>query len=220
MSTSVITKKRLVTSKPAVEETAEEADVPAASAPEGAAPDGADGIPPAEPPAASSPFGRRTPLVAVGLLVLILVAAVGYLWLRLDDSRAEVDRLDAAQTDRAEVLERARDLAVALTTYDYRDLDAQQRLLEQGTTDAFQQKFADTNKTLAPMFTQLEATASGSVVDAAVQKVDGDLATVLVFADQSASSKQSEEATSQASRLRLHLVRHGDTWLLDSVDLL
>jgi hypothetical protein len=53
-----------------------------------------------------------------------------------------------------------------------------------------------------------------------VQKVAGDLATVLVFVDQSASSNQSEEATTQASRLRLHLVRHGATWLLDNVDLL
>ncbi|MDQ6527416.1 hypothetical protein RB608_27625 [Nocardioides sp. LHD-245] len=219
MSTSVITKKRLVTSKPAAEEAVEETDASAAPASESTASDGADGNPPVEPPTASR-FGRRTPLVAVVLLVLLLVAAVGYLWFRLDDSRAEVDRLATAQSDRAEVLQQAQDLAVALTTYDYRDLEAQQQLLEQGTTDAFQQKFAETNKTLAPVFTQLEASATGTVVDAAVQKVDGDLATVLVFADQSASSKQSEEATSQASRLRLHLVRHGDTWLLDSVDLL
>ncbi|MCR1781796.1 hypothetical protein KVF89_04540 [Nocardioides carbamazepini] len=216
MSTSVITKKRLVTSKSTAVETVAES---AADEPESTAPDGAGGGPPAEPPAGSR-FGGRTPLVGVALLVVLLLAAVGYLWFRLDDSRAEVDRLETAKVTQAEVLERARDLAVALTTYDYRDLEAQQRLLEEGTTDAFQQKFAETNETLAPMFTQLEASAQGTVVDAAVQKVDGDLATVLVFADQSASSTQSEEPTSQASRLRLHLVRHGGTWLLDSVDLL
>lgn len=206
MSTSLVTKKRLVTSKPAAEET------PAEQPP-------AD-LPPADLPPAARGFRPRRPVVGAVVLVLLLAAAVGYLWLRLDDSRADVDRLESAAVTRAEVLEQARGLAVALTTYDYRDLAAQQRLLEQGSTDAFQQKFAETNKTLAPMFAQLEATAKGTIVDAAVQKVDGDLATVLVFADQSASSKQSAEPTNQASRLRMHLVRHGDTWLLDSVDLL
>lgn len=205
MSTSLVTKKRLVTST-------SKAETPAVSPP--------DDQPPAGLPPAARGFRPTPPVAAAVVLVLLLGAAVGYLWLRLDDSRADVDRLEAASVTRAEVLEQARGLAVALTTYDYRDLPAQQRLLEQGSTDAFQQKFAETNKTLAPMFTQLEATAKGTVIDAAVQKVDGDLATVLVFADQSASSKQSAEPTSQASRLRLHLVRHGDTWLLDSVDLL
>lgn len=211
MSTHVITKKRLVTGTSAAT---------SATDAEEAVGDATSG-----PPAVVS--GRRpwrarpTPaMAAVGALVLVLAAAVGYLWLQLDDSRSEVERLESAQVTRAEVLERSRDLAIALTTYDYRDLDAQQRLLDEGSTDAFQQKFAETNETLAPMFAQLEASAKGSVVDAAVQKIDGDLATVLVFADQSASSKQSAEPTTQASRLRLHLVRHADTWLLDSVDLL
>jgi uncharacterized protein HemX len=171
----------------------------------------------APPPRTRRPSTRA---LAAALVAALAAAVVGYLAVQLQHSRADVERLEAAQTTRAQVLERSRELAVALTTYDYRDLAAQQRQLAQGSTDAFQQKFAETNKTLGPMFVQLEASAKGTVVDAAVQQVRGDLATALVFVDQEASSKQSAKPTTQASRLRMHLVRHGDSWLLDSVDLL
>ncbi len=172
--------------------------------------------PPATPRVAR---GWRGPAALV-LVLLLALGTIGYLAVQLRSAHRDLDRYDAAKVSRAEVLERGRELAVALTTYDYRDLESQQRLLEKGSTEAFQQKFTETNKTLGPMFTQLQASAKGTVVDAAVQDVRGDLATVLVFGDQAATSKQSAEPTTQASRLRLHLVRQGDQWLLDSVDLL
>lgn len=166
-----------------------------------------------------APRDWRKP-AGIALVVLLALGTIGYLAVQLRSAHKDLDGYDAAAVTQAEVLESARGLAVALTTYDYRDLDSQQRLLEQGATDAFLQKFAETNKTLGPMFTQLEASAKGTVVDIAVQEVRGDLATVLAFVDQAATSKQTDEPTTQASRLRLHLVRQGDQWFLDSVDLL
>lgn len=159
-------------------------------------------------------------VAAAVLVVLLALGAIGYLAVQLRAAHRDLDRYDAAKVSEAEVLESARGLAVALTTYDYRDLEAQQRQLEQGSTEAFLQKFAETNKTLGPMFTQLQASAKGTVVEIAVREVRGDLATVLAAVDQAATSKQSAKPTTQASRLRLHLVRQGDRWLLDSVDLL
>lgn len=176
--------------------------------------------PDAEPPAASGSARDWRRIAALVLVVLLALGALGYLAVQLRAAHRDLDRYDAARLTQAEVLESARGLAVALTSYDYRDLDAQQRQLGESSTDAFQQKFAETNKTLGPMFAQLEASAKGTVVDIAVKEVQGDLATVLAFVDQAATSKQSDKPTTQASRLRLHLVRQGDRWLLDSVDLL
>ena len=176
----------------------------------------------APPPPTERRGGRGMPwgLVAGRLVIVLLAAAVGYLMVQLNDARDEVAKQEATAETEQEVLERARELAVILTTYDYRNLDGQQRQLEQASTEAFIQKFAETNKTLGPMFTQLQASAKGTVIDAAVKKVEGDLATALVLVDQSASSTQSKNPTTQASRLRMNLVRQGDLWLLDSVDLL
>lgn len=183
--------------------------------------DDLDTTPPREetPPPARSAREWRKP-AAVVLVLLLALGTIGYLAVQLRSAHRDLDRYDAARVTEAEVLESARGLAVALTTYDYRDLAAQQRQLEQGSTDAFLQKFDETNKTLGPMFTQLQASAKGTVLDIAVQEVRGDLATVLAMLDQQATSKQSAQPTTQASRLRLHLVRQGDRWLLDSVDLL
>ncbi|MEV5000774.1 hypothetical protein [Nocardioides sp. LML1-1-1.1] len=173
-----------------------------------------------EPPATPGAARDWRKIAAAVLVVLLALGAIGYLAVQLRAAHRDLDRYDAAKVAEAEVLESARGLAVALTTYDYRDLAAQQRQLEQGSTEAFLQKFAETNKTLGPMFTQLQASAKGTVVEIAVREVRGDLATVLAAVDQAATSKQSAQPTTQASRLRLHLVRQGDRWLLDSVDLL
>lgn len=176
--------------------------------------------PRAEPPTASRAARDWRQVAALALVALLVLGALGYLTVQLRGAHRDLDRYDAARLTQAEVLESARGLAVALTSYDYRDLDSQQRQLGKSSTDAFQQKFAETNKTLGPMFTQLQASAKGTVVDIAVKEVQGDLATVLALVDQAATSKQSDKPTTQASRLRLHLVRQGDQWLLDSVDLL
>ncbi len=184
-------------------------------------PDVAEAPPASEPPTPlAAPAARRWLSLAVAALVLALMAATAYAWVELRSSRAEVERLEQAAVTETEVLEQARAVALALTTYDYRDLPAQQRLLAELSTEAFQEKFASTNESLGPVFERLEATAKGTIVDAAVQQVRGDLATVLVLADQEAGSKQNAKPSVQASRLRLQLLRYDDRWLLDSVDLL
>lgn len=168
-------------------------------------------------------LGGNRPAVVLAFLLVVAVAAAGFLWFRGADARDDAAALRAEATASAAVLEQSRAIAVDLTSYDYRDLEAQQKALDDVSTQAFRDKFAESNETLAPLFERLEASAKGSVVDAAVKSVDGRTAVVLLFVDQQATSSSDGEAAeekTQGTRLRMNLVLRDGRWLVDSVDLL
>lgn len=159
---------------------------------------------------------RRWPLLLIAaLLVVSAVAVTG--WVRAESAADDLRSADSLRTSAAKA---ARTYAVDLTTYSYGTLDDQQARLAAESTDRFQSTFADSMKSLKPIFVDLKASAKGAVLDAAVKSASDSAAVVLVFVDQSASSSKTEKPQTQASRLRVHLVREGDTWLLDEVELM
>lgn len=179
--------------------------------------------PPDDPPGTSDGAGGRGPLrrgvtwLTVLVVVLAVVAAaLAVAWQRSSD---EADRLRQQQQLRSSALTAAHAYAVDLTTYDHASLAAQQAKLAAESTQRFQDTFADSMKTLGPIFEQLEATATGTVVDAAVVSATTAKATVILFVDQEASSKETKKPETQASRIVMHLVRQQGRWLLDRVDL-
>ena len=168
-------------------------------------------------------IGGNRPAAVLAFLLVVAVAAAAFLWFRGADARDDAAALRAEATASAAVLEQSRAIAVDLTSYDYRNLEDQQKALDDVSTQAFRDKFAESNETLAPLFERLEASAKGSVVDAAVKSVDDKTAVVLLFVDQQATSTSDGEAAeekTQGTRLRMNLVQRGGQWLVDSVDLL
>ncbi len=184
--------------------------------------------PPDDPPGAGDRSGgdggprrgllRRgvTWLTVLVVVLAVLATALAVAW---RSSSAEADRLRHQGELRSSALAAARAYAVDLTTYDHAKLAEQQAKLAGESTQRFQDTFADSMKTLGPIFEKLEATATGTVVDAAVVSASGKRATVIAFVDQEASSKQLAQPEAQASRVSMTLVREGGRWLLDRVDL-
>lgn len=184
--------------------------------------DASDSAPPASSRRLAGHGGNR-PALLLAFLLVVAVAAATFLWFRGADARDDAAALRAEATASAAVLEQSRAIAVDLTSYDYRNLDDQQKALDDVSTQAFRDKFAESNETLAPLFERLKASAKGSVVDAAVKSVDGKTAVVLLFVDQQATSSSDGDAAeekTQGTRLRMNLVLRDGRWLVDSVDLL
>lgn len=166
---------------------------------------------------------RTWPLAALATLLVLALAAAAVLAVRLHSvagERNDLRRAQASAVGSAQALDRAKQIATELTTYDYRDLAQQQRAVDADATARFRAKFAATNKTLAPLFGRLQARASGTVADAAVKSFTGTRAVVLLFVDQTARSRATKNPADQSSRLRMTLVQVRGTWLVDSVDLI
>ena len=182
----------------------------------------ADELAPSEPPEGPPDrrprggFGWRT---AAALLVVVLVALVVALSVAWRDAAGRADRLGHTDDLRSSALAAATAYAVDLTTYDHDHLADQQAKLAEESTSRFQSTFADSMKTLGPIFERVHASATGKVTSAAVAKVDGRQATVIAFVDQVAKSTQMPKPQTQASRVSMVLVRQDGRWLLDRVDL-
>jgi len=161
---------------------------------------------------------RRTTAALIALSAIVAVVAAGLLvgWRH---SAGQADGLRQQATLRATALSAAQAYAVDLTTYDYTKLAAQQSKLAGESTSSFQKTFADSMKSLGPIFRQLHATATGKVVDAAVVSASDKSAVVIAFVDQTANSAKMAKPEAQSSRVRMTLVRTAGSWLLDRVDL-
>jgi len=190
---------------------------------ETAAPTPADTVEPTESPDLPAAVRRhhrpsRTTTALTALAVVLALLAAGLL-LGWRHSAKQVDAMRHQEALRSTALAAAQTYAVDLTTYDYAQLAAQQAKLAGESTAAFQATFANSMKTLGPIFQQLHATATGKVVDVAVVDATDKQATVIAFVDQTASSKQMTKPEAQSSRVKLTLVRKAGAWLLDRVDL-
>lgn len=194
-------------------------------APDEATTEPGSAMPPDDPPGpdGSADRSRRgrlrrasTWLTVVVVVLAIVATALMVAWRRSAD---ETDRLSQQEQLRSSALAAARTYAADLTTYDHATLAEQQATLAGESTKRFQDTFADSMKTLGPIFERLEATATGTVLDAAVVTATAKRAEVIAFLDQVASSKEMDEPETQASRVSMTLVRQGDRWLLDRVEL-
>lgn len=159
-------------------------------------------------PARSRRWPRR---ILSGLLVL---AALGSMTVAALALRAVHSR-DAVATARGEAAAAARIEATAMTSYDYRTIDADFAAVTAHATGTFRTDFATTSAKLAPMVTKSKAVAKGTVRDVAVEQATRNAATVLVFVDQTVTGTDQ----SLTSRLRMTLVRDHGRWLVSAVDL-
>lgn len=159
------------------------------------------------------PSRRRGLAVAAAVLIVALVAVSVVLLVQVLGNRSsEALRTDAVDT--------ARDYAVALSSFDFENLDANRDAIVAKSTPEFAGKYAEMVDALRQIVTDGQGKATATVTNAAAESVDDERATVLVFVDQQATNVVSPEGNTQKYRMVVTLVRDGDRWVVDNVETL
>lgn len=166
-------------------------------------------------------LGLRTVAGALGVLVIALAVATGvlaYLLVRADN---RVGSAGPSDGERAVVMQKARDYAAEIGTYDpanYRDLD---RRIRQISTPTFFKSFVTDSQDGRKGNANVGGVSKAVSNEAGVESVSGDKAVVLVTLDQTVTSPKINERVPQGipyqSRVRITLSHVGDRWLLNDL---
>ncbi|MGI8677792.1 MAG: hypothetical protein ACR2LX_03715 [Jatrophihabitans sp.] len=188
----------------------------------GARPDGMDGKKDKRsepPPPVATRSQRRGPLVAaLAAAVALLAVAAVCAGLYLHDRGKVSD--DARTADaRTQALATGQKIAIDFSTYDYRHLDQDFAHVAGQLTGKFATDYKATSAALKPTLTQYQGIATAKVLDAGVASLTAKKAVVLVFVDQTVTSKVSKTPTVDRNRVRVTMQRQGDRWLTSALDL-
>lgn len=147
----------------------------------------------------------------LGAVVLALVVGGGVLGARWAEARDTEQRY-------VEVLEAARQEALAFTTLDHRTVEEDTARVLAGATGSFRRQFEGSRKQLTDLATQNESVSKGKVLSAGVVSVDADSARVVVVADSTVSNVNTPSPQPRHYRIQMDLVRRGDTWLTSNLE--
>ncbi|HCS57411.1 MAG TPA: hypothetical protein DIW80_09420 [Gordonia polyisoprenivorans] len=162
---------------------------------------------------------RRVLPWITGVLAVLLVAAIalagyfGYEAFSGNDSDGAV----TAQM-RTQATDTARDYAIKLSSFDYRDLNKNRDAIASMSTENFAAKYSEMVSALTQIVTDGKGEATAEVPHAAVENIDAGTATVLLFVNQKATNVVAPDGKNQPYRMLVTLKRSGDHWLVDNVE--
>jgi Mce-associated membrane protein len=157
--------------------------------------------------------GRRGRILAVALAALLVLGVVALLVFF-------VPRLLGGDDDRrAEVIDAARENAIAITSYDHRSLEEDFDRARSRTTGEFTNEFTQTTETIGPAIQQFQGTAEGEVLGSAVESLEGDTAQVLLFVNQTVQNANAPEGRVERTRIRMTMTEVDGEWLISDVRL-
>lgn len=151
---------------------------------------------------------RRVLPILLGVALVAAVSVSGF--------QMYTDHRDAAA--RQEALDTARAYSIAMSTFDYRNLDANMGAIAAMSTDEFAGTYRNMIDSLREMVAGGQGGATALVSNIAVESIDDSAATVLVFADQATRNITAPQGNTQTYRLVISLVRSDDHWLVDHVE--
>lgn len=166
-------------------------------------------------PLTRKPAGRGT--IITGVLAALLLGATalagffGYQYATTDSPATSAEAS-------AEAIDTAKDYAIKLSSFDYRDLNKNRDAITAMSTDDFAAKYSEMVTALSQIVTDGKGEATAEVSHAAVEKIDGSSATVILFVDQKARNVVSPDGKTQPYRMVVTLERSGDRWLVDNVE--
>ncbi|MPZ84528.1 MAG: hypothetical protein GEV28_30730 [Actinophytocola sp.] len=180
--------------------------------------------PPEDPPADAAPrewFGVRR-LVVVLVAVAVLVAGLGgWFLLRAGELSSSPAASNEALVNTGRTAEVSAAVSSALNrifsySYDRTEVTEQAaaEVLRGAARDTYDKLFAQVRE-LAPAQKLVLTTR---VVSAAVQVLDGDRATLLVFLDQSATRADQDASSAAAAQLSVVAERDGDRWVITGLE--
>lgn len=170
-------------------------------------------LPEADAPASASPPGRRTPVlfvVAIGLLLVLLAVAALIGALKLHEASQRDDA-------RAAALAAARQEALNLTSIDGRDVDGDLKRVLDGATGSFANDVKQQSTQIKSVVVENQAVSDVSVVDAALVRCDLQTATALVVISGTLKNKAAPAGRPNSYRMQLDLERHGKRWLTSAL---
>jgi Mce-associated membrane protein len=165
----------------------------------------------------AAPRRRRRTLVTAGLLAVLLLASAGVTgWLYLNQYRPD-QQTDAAASKVA--LDAATSGTVALLSYSPDSLDKDFAAAKSRLTGDFLSYYTQfTEQIVTPAAREKSVKTAASVVRAAVSQLQPDTAEVLVFINQTTTSKENPDGAFAASSVKVGMRKVDGTWLIDSFD--
>jgi Mce-associated membrane protein len=159
---------------------------------------------------------RNVKLVPVILVVLLLLSGGSAAWLYFKQYKpAQQANPDVART----VVSAASDGTVALLSYSPESLDKDFATAKSHLTGDFLSYYNQfTQEIVAPAAQQKSLKTTAHVMGAAVSELHPDSAVVLVFVDQSTTSKDKPDPSMAASDVLVSLTRVNDHWLITKFD--
>jgi hypothetical protein len=125
--------------------------------------------------------------------------------------------LAAERRDRRDIQRVSGELATALLTYDYEDLDASRDRVLARATGKFRREYQEAfDSSLETLLTETKATSQGTVTDVFLGDIDAGTVSVIVVANAVADGAAGRRAT-LASYIQLDLVEVDGRWLVDGV---
>ncbi len=165
---------------------------------------------------ATSPSRLQKWIAPVLLAALLLTSAGVAGWLYFTDYRTD-RQID--ETARQAVLTAAADGAVALLSYSPATLDADFANAKSRMTGDFLDYYTQfTDEIVAPAAKEKQVQTSAAVTRKAIVDLEPDTAEVLVFINQSTTSRDNPDGSFTASAVKVVLEKQDDTWLIAAFD--
>ena len=169
---------------------------------------GAASAPPAQP--------RLQWLAPVLITVLLVASAAVAAWLYFTTYRAD-QQVDSAA--RQAVLTAASDGAVALLSYSPATLDADFANAKTRLTGDFLSYYTEfTDEIVAPAAREKQVATTAAVVREAIMDIEPDRAEVLLFLNQSTTSRENPDGAYTASAVKVVLEKSDNAWLISAFD--
>ncbi len=160
---------------------------------------------------------RRWPKVLAAVIALAVVGATAFFGFHYFAGGGDGQ---VSPQLRSEAIDVSSDYAIKLSSFDYRNLDANREQIDAMSTPDFAKKYSEMVAALTEIVTNGKGEATATVSHAAVETISPDAATVLLFVDQKAKNVVAPDGKLQPYRMLVTLKRSGDNWLVDNVETL
>jgi Mce-associated membrane protein len=149
----------------------------------------------------------RNILVVLGVLIVAAAVAIGFLLPGYLDNQAAEDARVAAP-------EAAARQAEAMLGYQFDTVEAELPKAADGLTGSFKDEYAQLIKeVIIPGAQEKQLTVKVSVQAKGVVNASADDATVLLFVNQVTTGKDTPQAVTSGSRIRMHMQKEDGVWL-------
>jgi len=155
----------------------------------------------------------RALTIVLAVVIVVLLALSGFLgWTFLERRQAD--------SARAAAVDAGTKYATDLASYDFTNLAGNFTTVTANSTEKFAQQYKQVSDNLTQLIVQMKATSKGSVTQLGVVESDADSAVLVLFLDQAITNTNSPQPRVDRNRMRLSLLKSGDRWLIDDVQLL
>jgi Mce-associated membrane protein len=173
-----------------------------------------------DPAVETGPAGTswRITNVVLVLVALILIATTVILFTRGASATPGDSRAETLSRQHEDVTKAARDETTAFLTVDYKNMDPLIEKVLAGSSGTFKEQYSRAKVTLKASAQDSQAVSTGKVLSVGVADIDDSDAVVFVAANsQVTNSSTKGKAQPRYYRLKLTMVRKGDTWLTSNL---